>query len=287
LTPENPLVAKEFCKIIPASQYELKMIVLNHQVKKIIVILTVLAALAAAHAADTNTVQTTNAVAATNPVIPVKKTVWQSQVSAGLTLTRGNSDTVLFVSKIQTQNKQPQNEWLLEADSAYGENNSVLSEDILHGSAQYNHIVSERFYGYGNLSALHDGIQDLAYQVSLSPGAGYYFIKTLPTSLVGEIGPGIICERRGEDDQTYMSLRLAEHWDQKLNPTAKLWEKVEVLPEATKFDNYIVNSEFGVETSLTKRLSLQVTFDDNFVNEPAAGRKNNDARLVSSIVYKF
>jgi len=264
---------------------------LSHQVKKIIALLVVFAGVLAAQAADTNAVQTTNSVvassAATNSFVPVKKPAWQSQVSAGLTLTRGNSDTVLFASKFQTQKKQPQNEWLFEADATYGEDNHVLSEEILHGSGQYNHNVTQRFYGFGNLDAVHDGIQDLAYQVSLSPGAGYYFIKTLPTSLVGEIGPGIICERRGEDDQTYMSLRLGEHWDQKLNPTAKLWEKVEVLPEVTKFDNYIVNSQFGVETALTKKLSLQVTLDDNFVNEPAAGRKNNDARLISSIVYKF
>jgi len=259
------------------------MFVLKQPVKKIIAILMAVAAGFAAGAADTNPGQTTNSIAP----VQIKRPVWESSIAAGLTVTRGNSDTLLFTAKFQTQKKAPQNEWIYEADAAYGENDSIESEDILHGNAQYNHLFSERLYGYASADALHDGIQDLQYQVTLSPGAGYYFIKTVPTSLVGEIGPGIITQRRGEDEETYMTLRLAEHWDQKLNGNAKCWEKAELLPEVTKFDNYIINAEIGVESALSKRLSLQVTLDDNFVNEPAAGRKNNDVRLVSGIVYKF
>jgi len=79
----------------------------------------------AAQAADTNVVQATNSVVASstlaNTVVPVKKPAWQSQISAGVTLTRGNSDTEMFTAKFQTQKKQPQNEWLFEADAAYGE----------------------------------------------------------------------------------------------------------------------------------------------------------------------
>lgn len=243
----------------------------------------------------TNAAAATNQVAAAKKVIvikadapvKIKKPVWQNSISAGLTITRGNSETLLATAKFQSQKKTPQNEWIYEADAAYGQNNSVLSQDILHGNAQYNHLFNQRLYGYASADAQHDGIQDLAYQVSLSPGAGYYFIKTLATQVVGEIGPGIITERRGQDNETYMTLRLAEHWDQKIGASAKCWEKVELLPEVTKFDNYIMNAEVGLESPLYKNLSLQVTLDDAYVNEPAADRTSNDVRLVSGIVYKF
>jgi len=153
--------------------------------------------------------------------------------------------------------------------------------------AQYNHLFSPIFYGFANADALHDGIQDLKYRLSLSPGVGYYFVKTKATTLGGEFGPGVVTEDRGNEDQTYASLRLSENFDQKLSQSARLWEKAELIPQINQLDNYIVNAEVGVETALTKRLSLQVIFDENYVNQPAAGREKNDIKLVSGIAYKF
>jgi len=97
----------------------------------------------------------------------------------------------------------------------------------------------------------------------------------------------VVTEDRGNEDQTYASLRLSENFDQKLSQSARLWEKAELIPQINQLDNYIVNAEVGVETALTKRLSLQVIFDENYVNQPAAGREKNDIKLVSGIAYKF
>jgi putative salt-induced outer membrane protein YdiY len=229
----------------------------------------------------------TNAIPSTNSVVVAKKIPWVSTISAGLTLTRGNSDTLLFTTKFVTQKKEAKNEWLFGADAAYGEDNSINNEETLHGLGQYNHLFSEKFYGYANAEALHDGIQDLKYRLALSPGAGYYFIKTKPTQLAAEIGPGAVTEQRGDNDQTYLSLRLAEHWDQKINESAKLWEKAELIPEVNHFSNYTMDAEIGIETALTKKLSLQFILDDAYVNEPAAGRTKNDVKLISGIAYKF
>ena len=222
-----------------------------------------------------------------NTVPPLPTYPWESSVAAGVALTRGNSDTTLLTTKIGTHKKKLDNEYIFGADAAYGENDGTQNQDSLHGMAQYNHLFSPLTYAFANAEALHDGIQDLKYRVTLSPGAGYYFVKTKATSLVGEAGPGMVSEDRGDVTDTYLSLRLAEHFDQKLNATARLWEKAEIIPEVNNFDNYVVNAEIGVETALTKKLSLQVTFDESYVNQPAAGRAKNDVKLVSGIVYKF
>ena len=222
-----------------------------------------------------------------NTVPPLPTYPWESSVAAGVALTRGNSDTTLLTAKFTTHKKKENNEYFYDADAAYGENDGTQNQDTLHSSAQYNHLFNPVLYGFANADALHDGIQDLQYRLTLSPGAGYYFVKTKATSLVGEIGPGMVAEDRGGENNTYLSLRVAEHFDQKLNQTARLWEKAEFIPEVNVFANYVVNAEIGVETALTKRLSLQVTLDDSYVNQPAAGRQNNDVKLVSGIAYKF
>jgi len=221
------------------------------------------------------------------PLAPIPTYPWVSSIAAGFALTRGNSDTTLFTAKYGTQKKKENNEYIFGADGAYGDNNGTESQDTIHGMAQYNHLFSPIFYGFANADALHDGIQDLKYRLSLSPGVGYYFVKTKATTLGGEFGPGVVTEDRGNEDQTYASLRLSENFDQKLSQSARLWEKAELIPQINQLDNYIVNAEVGVETALTKRLSLQVIFDENYVNQPAAGREKNDIKLVSGIAYKF
>lgn len=223
----------------------------------------------------------------TNHVSKADTNRWASTLTAGLTLTRGNSDLLLFTAKITTQKKDPKNEYLLEADAAYGENDHINNADSLHGAEQYNHLFTDTFYGFANLDALHDGIQGIEYRFSINPGAGYYFIKDKTTSLVGELGPGVVTEKLEDVDSTYASMRVAEHLDQKLSPTSKCWEKVELISQINEPDNYYVNFEAGMETAITKKMSLQVTFDDDYVHQPAAGRVPNDIKLVSGITYKF
>lgn len=221
------------------------------------------------------------------PLPPIPTYPWVSSVAAGLALTRGNSDTTLVTGRFDTAKKEPINEYIIGADAAYGDNSGVKNQDTIHAAGQYNHLFNPKFYGFANADALHDGIQDLKYRFSLSPGSGYYFIKTKPTSLMGEVGPSLVTEQRGNNNETYMSLRVAESFEQKLNATARLWQKAEIIPQVDKFNNYIFNFEAGVETALTKKLSLQVIFDDNYVNQPASGHQKNDAKLVSGIAYKF
>jgi putative salt-induced outer membrane protein YdiY len=205
----------------------------------------------------------------------------------GLSLTRGNSDTLLSTAAFKTSKKTQENEYMFGMDGSYGENDSVKNNETLHGAGQYNRLFSKRFYGYFNVEGLHDGIADLQYRITLGPGAGYYFLKETNMTLAGELGPGMISQRLGGVDTTYAILRLAERFECKPTDGARVWEKVEFLPQVNKLQNFLVNAEVGAEASLTKTFSLRVTLQDNFINQPAPGRKSNDVRLISGLVYKF
>jgi putative salt-induced outer membrane protein YdiY len=244
------------------------------------------------------TVTVTNIVTVTNVVTKIEaaeakvatppKYPWESSFSAGLTLTRGNSDTLLFTAGIETHKKTPKNEFSFGADGAYGEDNSVENVDTIHGFGQYNHLFTEKFYGYVRAEALHDGIADLQYRLTVGPGAGYYFLKETNTTFAGELGMSYVTQRLGDVDDDYVTLRLAENYEYKFKTFgARFWEKAELLPQVDDFNNYFFNAEIGVESSLTKTLSLKVYLVDNYINEPAPGRDKNDVKLISAISYKF
>lgn len=212
---------------------------------------------------------------------------WETTAAAGLSLTRGNSDTLTATANILTQKKWAQNELRFGADGTYGEDQGSKTAESVHGFGQYNRLFTERFYGYARVDALHDAIADVEYRITLSPGAGYYFIKNDHTSLSGEVGPGVIFEKQGGDESTYMALRVAERFEHKLNDRVRVWQSLEWLPQVDDFNNWILNGELGLETKMTEKASLRVFVLDNYDNQPAPGRKHNDLKLVTAIAYKF
>jgi len=224
---------------------------------------------------------------------PPPKPKWESSAAAGVTLTRGNSSTLLATLSGKTGRKWDDNELSFGADAAYGESkmNGVTSRnaDSVRGSAQYNRLFTERLYGYGRVEGLHDEIADIKYRVTLAPGLGYYFIKETNTDLSAEVGPGYVIEELGDTRDSYASLRVGEKFHRELSDRARIWETAEWLPEVDKFNNYIVNAEAGIEADLTadKRLALRAVLQDTYNNEPAAGRQKNDAKLITAIAYKF
>jgi putative salt-induced outer membrane protein YdiY len=222
---------------------------------------------------------------ATNAII---KYPWKSSITAGLTLTRGNSHTLLATAKFLTDKKTPVNEYNWGADVTYGSSDGVENNDTYHGFGQWNHLFSEKWYGYLRGEGLHDGIAEVKYRFTVTSGVGYYFIKKADTTLSAEVGPGVVTQRLGDESTTYATMRLAEKGEHKFNNgKARVWESVELLPQLDKPSDYLMNAELGVESALSKSLSLSVVLDDNYNSQPAAGFKRNDVKLVSGVTYNF
>ena len=213
---------------------------------------------------------------------------WVRSGALGLSLTSGNSDSVLFTGSLTGERIWTQDEWRLGANAAFGKTDGTKSTEIGHGVVQYKRLFDDRWYGTMVLDLLHDGVADIAYRFTVSPGLGYYFIKSEKTRLSGEVGPSFIREKlNGISASDYFGLRVAERFDHQLNERAKIWQSFEWLPQVDDFNNYIAIFEVGVEAALTETVSLRVVGQDRYDNQPAAGRKNNDISLVSALAFKF
>jgi putative salt-induced outer membrane protein YdiY len=234
-----------------------------------------------------------NPPAAATPPVEEKKPFWETTAALGLTLTRGNSETLLLNGSILTQHKDLKNEISLGIDGGYGEtkNQDTGDTDVntkyLHGFGQYNRLFTDRFYAYGRIDGLSDDIADIDYRFSFSPGVGYYIVKTEKIRLSAEVGPGLITEKKGSVESTYFTIRLGEKFEWKISERARLWQSLEYLPKVDDFGNYIVNAELGIEASLTKKLSLRSYVQDTYISEPAPGRDENDLKWITGLAYKF
>jgi putative salt-induced outer membrane protein YdiY len=249
---------------------------------------TVIAALAScAMAAGAMAQETTPAPTATAAAAEPKKPTWESSVGFGLTLTKGNSDTLMATANFLTGKKWDKNELAFGADGTYGENNGTKNAESAHAFGQYNRLLNDRLFGFGRVEGLYDALAFIDYRATVSVGLGYYFIKNDRMTLSAEVGPGWVAEKVAGNTAEYFTIRFAEKFEYKLNKTARIWELAEYMPQVDNWGNYLATLEVGVETSISKSLNLRTYIQDTYRSEPAPGAKENDLKLVAGVLYKF
>jgi len=212
---------------------------------------------------------------------------WKASAFLGVTLTRGNSETIMANANVVADKKWDRNEVGLGASATYGENDDERSAANAGAFAQYNRLFSDRFYGYARADIRHDDIAKIDYRLTLSPGAGYYFVKNQKISLSGEVGPGIVFERLDGDSRSYWTLRMGEKFTWQINERSRFWQMLDFSPKVDAWDDYVVTAEAGIETDITQHLGLRLVAQDNYRSEPAPGREENDFILMAGLSYKF
>lgn len=233
------------------------------------------------------TAATSSAQSVSAPLTPPPPPAWETIASAGLTLTKGNSDTMLANFGVTSAKKWGQNEIGLGSSLSYGETSGQKSVDNLGCFAQYNRLFSERSYGGLKVTAVQDDIADLDYRVTFSPLVGYYLVKEPRTRLSGEIGPSYVIEQLGGVNSSYAGLRVGQRLEHKFNDRAKLWQAADFMPQVDMLNKYLVTFELGLDTAITDQVTLRTVLRDNFDSIPAQGRKENDLRLITGLTYKF
>ena len=229
----------------------------------------------------------------TAPPPPPNTNHWDTTAAAALTLTRGNSETLLVTLGLDTKRKWEKNEVALGVSGGYGESKvndiNTKNTEFLQGYGQYDRLFTERFYGALRLDGQYDGIAGIDYRFKVSPLAGYYLIKNDKMTLAAEGGPSLILENlAGQPAHAYWAARAAERFEYKLTATTKVWESLEYLPKVDDWaENYLVNFEAGIDTAINKHWSLRVVFQDMYASAPANDRKKNDIRLLAGTAYKF
>lgn len=224
---------------------------------------------------------------------PAEKKGWETTAAVGVTLTRGNSETFLGTLSLDTKRKWERDEALFGVGAAYGESevdgDNQINTEYVRGFGQYNRLFNERLYGGLRLDGEYDGIAGVDYRFRISPLLGYYVIKTPKTMLALEAGPSVVFEQlESAHSDTYIGARFGERFEHKLSDTTKIWQSLEYIPDVEHWaERYLLIAELGIDTAITKKLSLRAVLQDTYNSEPAAGREENDLRLITGLAYKF
>jgi putative salt-induced outer membrane protein YdiY len=221
-----------------------------------------------------------------------KKDGFETALNVGVSLTEGNSETLLANGSLVTTGERTDlGSVTAGIEANYGEDtkDDVTDTTVNNGKISGNakKTLSPKTYVYGDASGLYDDVADITYRALAGLGAGAYLIKNDKRDLFVEAGPSYLWEEVADIRDDYLALRFAQGYTCQATKTAKLVETLEYLPRANDFNDYLLNAQVGIEAAMSERVSLRVVLQDKYDSTPAAGAKRNDLGLIAGLGFKL
>ncbi|MBK1881253.1 DUF481 domain-containing protein [Luteolibacter pohnpeiensis] len=212
---------------------------------------------------------------------------WEITGAAGLAVSDGNSDSVACSLQLLASYQKDKNEAYLGVDYFYAESEDVTSTDSLKLFGQYNRDIGDRWYVGGYGSYFRDNASALDYRTDVSALLGYHILKSNKTTLSFEAGPGYAWESRDAESDSFPTLRLAERFEYRFSATSKLWQSLGWTPRTDDPSDSIIELEAGIETRITRKVSLRTFVRHRVDDTPGDGNGKSDTSLLLGLAYDF
>jgi putative salt-induced outer membrane protein len=215
---------------------------------------------------------------------------WSGNFGAGLSLTRGNSDTkninltANVAQRLSARSVMKYDAFYLRADSG-----GALTVDRTLLGARDEFTVSPLTYVFADLHFLRDRFKEIDSLITPTVGAGRHLIKNATTDLAVEAGAGAVIEKdSGLSRDTSGAINAKQLLTWKLSPTATFGETAAGLWKTKDFGDALYHVEASIASNLTARSQLKLSaLDDYKTKPPAAGIKKNDISIIAAVVMKF
>lgn len=216
---------------------------------------------------------------------------WLIDLSAGYSLSRGNSDTSDFLARASVI-KKFEDTWQLIAKGEYawgevknqdtGEYDETADRGLISGQA--NVFVIDNGFLYGRSEESYDKIKKLDRRLDNGIGIGYDLYREGETYTAVEAGASYIDSKYEDNQRDHgIYLRLAQNGALIINERVTLIESVEYKPKIDDFNDYLLNAEASLRVGLFSQLYFMLSVTDRYDNNPAAGTKRNDLSVISSL----
>lgn len=212
---------------------------------------------------------------------------WNAALNAGLTATKGNTETSLLTTTFKFSRKIAKSEYNGAFAYSLGKDNGDVIADELTGFLNWNKLLEGDSYHGIRLEGRKDNIADIDYRLQSTYIYGLYFIKNETTTLGLEGGPGYTLASISDDSDNSSHLYLGQKFTHNLSKNAKLFQSSAFyfsLEDLGKFNTILT---LGAEAKLTEKLSIQFTLENKYESDPASGAENNDIKLISGLGYSF
>jgi len=220
--------------------------------------------------------------------------VWTGVTDAGLSLSRGNSDTTAFNFSFLAARTTARDKLTVYATSLFARTRdkttgeSTTTAKDIRGGIRYDFNITDRIFAFGLSDMEHDRFQQLDLRLVLGGGLGVHVKKSEKTRF-DLLGGGTL-------DQEYFTtgpnrrsgeVLVGEELFHALSKTTSFSERLMFYPNVSDLGDFRATFDATAVTSLTRLLNWQITLSDRYVSNPTPGVKGNDLLLSTGIRLTF
>lgn len=226
-------------------------------------------------------------IEAINPPPNPDKTVIKGRVSAGGSVTRGNTESQTLHLSGEMVARNPGQRVTLDADLNVASQNGVDTASNWRLGMKYDHFLKQRTYLYVNSRFDHDEKTDLDLRSTLGVGLGRQILDRANLKLSTEGALSLVNEDYGNNrDERFPGARFALKYEQAfLDGRYTVFHDSSVLLSLESIQDYLYQSRSGIRLPVTEKLSLGTQLNLDYDAVPAAGKETTDMALIFKLDY--
>jgi putative salt-induced outer membrane protein len=170
-----------------------------------------------------------------------------------------------------------------------GEDSGVLTAEQYRTEIRVDDQFKERWHGYGTAGWAKDEFAGIESDIYVGPGVGYKFLTGPRHTLVGETGIQYTNEQYTDNtDSRRFDGRLFASYTFAFADKNDFVQTIEFLDDLGELENYRVNTETALVTTLTRQLSFKVSYTIRYNNMPIPDTLDTtDTTLSTALLASF
>jgi len=223
---------------------------------------------------------------------------WKGSMTAGVSLIEATQTSETLTGAVHLARAIPAEDWLaarnrtlINFTASYGKldqpNTPEIKTDLLHFDAERDEYFSARAYFLGQAAFDHNFSQGLDLQQTYSGGAGWTVMKSDAQTLDLKATASYINQKFSvsSNDKDLVGSIFNESYHRKLPLGIVFDQQITFTPAWNNTSAYAAAGGAGITMALYKRLSLNLSLLDTFLNDPPPGFKKNSFQFTTGVSY--
>jgi putative salt-induced outer membrane protein YdiY len=209
---------------------------------------------------------------------------WEAQVTYGLNISTGNSDTQAHSLRANTRLRREDLRHTLGADVDRKTDDGTVTKDQQRIGYQLDWFFRDDWYAYGTGEYFKDDLKEVDYRVTLGAGAGHQFWDDSLGALSAEAGVSEVIEEIGGEQETNPAARFGVDYNRFLvGRRLELFHENELLVLADLDRGQILDTSTGLRVRMSERWTADFRVDLTHETEPADDQEETDVTYIIGV----
>ncbi|MBU1215035.1 MAG: DUF481 domain-containing protein [Gammaproteobacteria bacterium] len=215
-------------------------------------------------------------------------THWQGNATLSFSRSAGNTNGTTYSLSLDEARSTESSKLSAYASALYGKSQDVVSADKTRLGTRYDHNLSVKLFGFGQVEFEQDRLANLDLRSGLGAGFGYHVFKEDTVSL--DVFGGLSHNRSDLMTGNTVStgeVIMAEESTHTLTENTRLKQKLSYYPSTQTGGEYRTVFDSSLVIGLNSTMGLSISLQNKYNSDIGTGVKHSDTVLLTGLNIKL